>query len=279
MTTWRQLYDEARERLGDIDARRIVERASGHEGAEFHVRLDESVPERAVPFYERMVERRATGEPLQYVIGQWGFRTLDLYIDRRVLIPRPETEGVVDIAMVELGKLAPEPPQIIVDLGTGSGAIALSFAKEVPTAEVYGVDASADALAVASANLAGLGRDATRVRLLQGSWFEPLSPFLEGRVHLIVANPPYIGDDEELPPDVNDWEPRAALRGGATGFEQIEHIVTEAPRWLTRPGVLVVEMAPHQVLQAGRLAYDVGFAEVEVRPDLAGLDRAIVARV
>lgn len=279
--TWRVLLAEARERLGSIvDARRIVERASGWEGAEHHLRLDDAVTARAAAHYERMVERRATGEPLQYVLGAWSFRALDLYVDARVLIPRPETEGVVEVALEELGRLAPRSP-LAVDLGTGSGAIALSIARELPGVEVWGVDRSADALAVARANAAGLGRAGTAVRLVEGSWFEPLPPLLRGQVDLVVSNPPYVGEHEvdDLPPEVAHWEPRSALVAGPTGLEQIEAIVVEAPAWLARPGVLVVEIAPHQRRAVTGLALDAGFEDVEVRPDLAGRARTLVARV
>ena len=278
---WRDLYDDARARLvDDVDARRIVERAAGIEGAAFHAELDAPVPARAVPFFEGMVERRAAGEPLQYVLGRWGFRTLDLYVDRDVLIPRPETEGIVDIAILELGRVAPASGRpVVVDLGTGSGAIALSFAREVRDADVHGVDVSPAALRVARANLAGLGRDAVRVRLHEGSWYDPLPAEMRGNVHLIVSNPPYVGDDEVLPDEVADWEPVCALRAGPTGLEQIEIVVGGAPTWLSRPGALVVELAPHQAIAAADLARVAGFDEVEVRPDLAGHDRALVARL
>ena len=278
-TLWRELYDDARARLGSVaDARRIVERAGGFDGAAFHAGLSEPVPARARPFFEEMVCRRAAGEPLQYVLGRWAFRTLDLYVDSRVLIPRPETEGLVDVAMIELGKLA-VPAPVVVDLGTGSGAIALSFAKEVPGAEVYATDRSAGALAVARANLAGLGTAATRVRLLEGSWYRALPPLLRGRVHLVASNPPYVADDEVLDPEVAEWEPVAALRAGPTGLEQVEVVVGEAPAWLARPGALVVEIAPNHADAASALAHGAGFVEVEVRPDLAGRDRVLVARM
>lgn len=277
---WRDLYDDARHRLhSDIEARRIVERASGREGGEFHTSLDEPVPERARPFVESMVARRSAGEPLQYVLGRWAFRTLDLYIDAGVLIPRPETEELVDVAIVELGRIGLDRPPVVVDLGTGSGAIALAFATEVRTAEVYGVERSAPALSVARANLAGLGRAATRVRLLEGSWYDALSPALHSRVDLIVSNPPYIADDEELPDDVALWEPAEALRAGPTGLEQIETILLGAPKWLARPGLVVLELAPHQAGEARSMATDAGFDSVEVRPDLSGRDRVLVARL
>jgi len=226
------------------------------------------------------VRRRAGGEPLQYVLGAWGFRTLDLYVDNRVLIPRPETETVVEVAMAELLRLASHAP-LAVDLGTGSGAIALSLAREVPGLEVWGVERSPEALAVARANLAGLGRAGAAVRLAEGSWFAPLPALLRGRVDLIVSNPPYVseGEVDDLPPEVARWEPMAALVAGPTGLEQIAAIVGEAPGWLARPGALVVEIAPHQRQAATALALDAGFEPVDVRPDLSGRARVLVGRV
>ena len=278
-TTWRELLALAESRLGSkTDARRLVERASGFEGGEYLAGLDETATPRTREFFLRMVDRRAAGEPLQYVLGRWGFRRLDLFLDQRVLIPRPETEMVVQVALAELAALGVSRPTVV-DLGTGSGAIALSIALEAPTARVWATDVSADALDVARANLAGAGTlAAPRVRLEQGSWFDPLPLLLRGHVHLVVANPPYVGDDEELPPEVEDWEPRAALRSGPTGLEDVGRIVKEAPTWLSAPGVLVVEIAPHQAMAVCTMGEQAGFREVEVRRDLTGRDRMLVAR-
>jgi release factor glutamine methyltransferase len=275
--SWRELLAETERRLlSRVDARRIVEEACGED---WRTRLDEPATERAVAYLDGMVARRAKGEPLQYVVGRWGFRELDLFVDHRVLIPRPETEVVVDVALEALDSLSPEPK--VVDLGTGSGAIALSIAVEAPHAQVWATDASADALAVARANLAGIGRAATRVRLEEGSWFDPLSPLLQGDVDLVVSNPPYVGEREvpDLPPEVSHWEPRAALVAGETGLEQVQAIVADAPRWLARPGALVVEIAPHQAEAAAVLAVTSGFTEVEIRQDLPGRPRVLFATV
>lgn len=279
--TWRDLLAEARRVLGSAgDARRIVERASGFDGAQHHLRLDDPVTVRAAAHFEQMVRRRRAGEPLQYVLGAWGFRALDLYVDSRVLIPRPETETVVEVAMAELRRLGRSTP-LAVDLGTGSGNIALSLAREVPGVEVWGVDRSPEALAVARANLAGLGRAGAAVRLVEGGWFESLPPILRGRVDLVVSNPPYIAQHEvdDLPPEVSRWEPLAALVAGPTGLEHVATIVDQAPGWLSRPGVLVVEIAPHQREAAAALAREAGFDPVDVRPDLSGRARVLVGRV
>lgn len=278
--TWRDRYDDARQRLGsDIEARWLVEQASGYEGGEFHLGLEQPVSERTGPYFDDMLERRLTGEPLQYVLGRWGFRTLDLLVDRRVLIPRPETEQVVQHAMDEMLRLGKSHP-VVVDLGTGSGAIAISLAVESRAAEVWATDRSPEALAVARANLTGAGTlVAKRVQMVEGSWYSPLPASLRGRVDLIVSNPPYIAESEvpELPADVSDWEPIGALVSGPTGLEDIEDVLAGAMPWLAADGVVVIEIAPHQSDASVALATAAGFARAQVRPDLAGLPRALVA--
>jgi len=279
MPTWRELLDASRAALADPqDLNRIAQRASGWSPAELVRHLDERVAARTRGFYDTMIERRAAGEPLQYVLGEWGFRTLDLFVDRRVLIPRPETETVVDVALAELRRMELIDP-VIVDLGTGSGAIALACATEVADAIVWATDASTDALAVARANLAGQGGNvASRVRIAEGDWFDALPGDLRGRVALVVSNPPYVADDEALPDEVRAWEPAAALRAGPTGLEDIERIVRAAPQWLARPGALVVELAPHQADHAVDVARAAGATHASVEPDLTGRARALVAR-
>ena len=279
---WRQLRDESLERLrssGVVDdpereLRWIVERAAGRTPSEQVAALDEPVTEREVRFVDQMVARRAAGEPLQYVLGRWAFRTLDLMVDARVLIPRPETEVVAELAISGL-----PAGGVLVDLGTGSGAIALSVAAERwPDVEVWATDASADALAVARANLAGLGRRAAVVRLLEGDWYAALPDELRGRVDVVVSNPPYVAADDPLPPAVADWEPSAALVPGPTGLEAIEVIVAGAPDWLSSAGSLVVEIGETQGDAVQALARAAGFTNVRIEQDLAARDRALVAR-
>ena len=288
---WRDLLAGAQHRLAgsaavdtpEVDARRIVESASGVPPAEFESVLDEPATTLTAARFHSMLERRDAGEPLQYVVGSWGFRTLDLMVDRRVLIPRPETEVVAGWAVREMARLLTEAlgdrEVVVVDLGTGSGAIALSVAAECPQSRVFATDVSADALAVARANLAGLGRAAARVSLHEGDWFEALPGALRGSVDMVVSNPPYIGTGEELPPVVADWEPPVALWSGPTGREAVEQVIGGASGWLRPGGALVLEAASHRAQETAGMAADTGFADVRVERDLAGLERVVIGRL
>ena len=300
MTSWADLRARAETRLretrvvrADTEALWMVERVSGYDGAELIANEHELATAPAIQHLDDMLERRAGGEPLQYVLGRWDFLGLDLLVDRRVLVPRPETEVVARTAIdeaVRLGArrgahdawLAADTSYAVADLGTGSGAIALALARELPDAEVWATDGSDDALAVARANVAGIGSAGTRLRLRSGSWFEALPPERRGAFRVIVSNPPYVAEYEvdDLPRDVADWEPRGALVSGPTGLEAIEVIVTGAREWLDPAGsALVVELAPHQAEPATALASDAGFGDVHVERDLALRSRVLVARV
>jgi release factor glutamine methyltransferase len=266
----------------------MTEQASGYAGIEWLDVEDATVPERGGEHLESMCARRIAGEPLQYVLGAWSFRGVDLMVDDRVLIPRPETEVVVEVALAEATRLGVRrgarsvlPAQthgVIADLGTGSGAIALALERELPDVALWATDVSEDALAVARANLAGAG--ATRIRLAAGSWFDALPVELRGELSLVVSNPPYVGDGEfaDLPDEVARYEPHRALVSGPRGTEAIEHLLAHAPRWLTTPGVLVCELAPHQADAVAEHARRNGYAEVAVQPDLTGRPRVLVAR-
>ncbi len=238
--------------------------------------IEESRGDAAVA--ERLAARRASGEPLQHVLGHWGFRTLDVLTDARGLIPRPETEIVVEVA---LGEVPATGPVLAADLGTGSGVIACSLAVEMGArARVLAVDASADAVALATQNLERTLGETDQVSVVCGSWYKALPTELEGQFHLIVSNPPYLAEAEweELDPVVRDFDPYAALVAGPTGLEDLEVVIGLAPRWLKEGGSLVVEIAPHQADEARALAAAAGFACVSVRPDLQGRERVLVAR-
>jgi release factor glutamine methyltransferase len=285
--SWRELWAETTGRLAgagieaaEAEARWIAEEASGLEGTEFVLGLDEPATVRMVAHLDDMVARRIAGEPIQYVLGHWSFRHLDLLVDRRVLIPRPETEQVVEVALAALDRVgrsrAAGHRHRIADLGTGSGAIALAVATERPGSRVWGVERSAEALAVARANLAGLGMAASGVTLQEGSWFDGLPAELRGELDLVVSNPPYVAASEPLDRSVVDWEPREALVPGPTGLEDHEVLVAGAASWLAPGGVLVLEIGATQGDDVVALLADHGFADPAVHPDLAGLDRVAV---
>ncbi len=283
--SWADLYRDAADRLADRrEARWMIEEVSGEPFGQARG----AVPDKAGRGLAEMVRRRLEGEPLQYVIGSWPFRGIDLMVDRRVLIPRPETEQVVEVALHELDRLAAIGSAVtdggrcrVVDLGTGSGAIALSMAHERRGIEVWAVDSSPGALEVARANLSGLaGFAATRVRIIEGDWWDGLPFDLRGSVDLVVSNPPYIAGHEMagLEAQVREWEPRRALEAGERGTEAMEAILAGAAEWLAPTGVAVIELAPHQAGAGRRLAAAAGFSEAEVHDDLAGRPRALVAR-
>lgn len=300
MPTWRELRDEAEHALIDggtsadiaaTEAGWIAQEVSGRRRAEFVLGSRETAPEVAADRVRQMVRRRVAGEPLQYVLGSWAFLDLDVMVDKRVLIPRPETEVTAQIAIDEAvrlgarrGRVDPFAPTddsiVIVDLGTGSGVLALALASTLADVQVWATDISADALAVARANLAGAGKVATRIRLMEGDWFGALPGELRGRLRLVVANPPYVAEPEApgLPADVAEHEPRVALVSGPTGLEAIRHIVEEAPSWLAPDGALVCEITSRRTDEVLECARGAGFPDVRVLPDLTGRDRVLVAR-
>jgi release factor glutamine methyltransferase len=277
--SWRQLWDETAALHGRVHARWLCEEASGTWGDDFAEVLDDGATERSVAHLDAMLARLRDGEPLQYVLGHWSFRRLDLLVDRRVLIPRPETELVAEVA-IERARSMPRPIRCV-DLGTGSGAIGLSLLHELPrgVAEVWLTDASTDALDVARANAAGLGTAAAGARFAHGSWFEALPASIEGTFHVVVSNPPYIGHgDAAVESSVLQWEPHEALFSGADGLDAVRAIASDASRWLQPGGWLVLEIGTGQGGSVASILTAAGFTDVEVRPDLAGHDRIALAR-
>jgi len=254
-----------------------------------------------------LAARRRDGAPLQYLLGHWSFRRLDLLVDARVLIPRPETEQVVEVALEMLEDAVADARRssgpTVVDLGTGSGAIALSIATEAsprhPGIQVWATDVSPDALDVARSNRCRVAGShggavpgspttvpaASRVVLRCGSWWDAVDPGLQGRVDLVVANPPYVSATEwvGLQPEIREHEPRVALVApdgptGAPGTADIAAVLSEAPRWLAPGGGVVVEIAPHQAAAADALARHAGLRDVRIRRDLSGRQRMVTGR-
>jgi release factor glutamine methyltransferase len=264
------------------EARWLCEHAAGVDGAEFLAVQDEHVTVSMANSLHDMVRRRLLGEPLQYVMKRWAFRHLDVFVDQRVLIPRPETETVVDIALsLATQRLQESSPICVVDLGTGSGVIGLSMAYELPheSAQVWLTDASSDALDVARANIVGVGRKGECVRVAEGNWWNALPTELRGHVDVAVCNPPYIAEhDNEVADDVRKWEPHSALFAPNNGMADIEVVARDASEWLSVGGWLVLEIGYQQGDAVRKVLSEANLADIEIRKDLAGRDRIALAR-
>jgi len=220
----------------------------------------------------RSVQRRAAREPFAYITGRAEFYGLELEVDRRVIIPRPETEHVVEQALAIAREF--ERP-VIADVGTGSGCIAVAIACNLGGATIYATDCSHGALEAAAANVRRHHLE-RQVRLLAGDLLQPLPE----AVHVIACNPPYIGSGEfaRLMPEVRDYEPRPALDGGEDGLAVIRRLILDAPRHLRDRGTLVMELGATQGPRVLALAAT-RFPEARIERDLAGLDRVLVTRI
>ena len=242
-----------------VDAELLLAHVLGTTRSGVYERLDEKVDG-----WEPLVDRRERREPLAYVLGEWGFRRLTLKVDPRVLVPRPETEIVVERCLVHLRGL--EEPRVL-DVGTGSGAIALAVADEHRGACVVAIDSSPRALEVARENAGATGLD---IELLE---HDLVNGFALGEFDLVVSNPPYVAPDEleELEPEVQYWEPRSALVGQGVG-EQIAAVA----RFALRPGGwLVLESAATRADRVAERVRLLGYRDVTVTSDLGGLDRVV----
>ena len=248
--------------------------------------LDDALSPDAASRVRELAGRRESGEPLQYVLGHWPFRQLDLLVDSRALIPRPETEWLVDVALAELDRaLAGGGAGKVVDLGTGTGAIALAIATERlgHGVDTLATDVDPEVIELARSNCERAGSPSVEFR--QGSWWHALDPADRGRIALVVANPPYVTalEWELLDPVVRDHEPYGALvagpgSDGTPGLAAVEAILEGAGEWLARPGAAVLEIAPAQERAARLAARRAGAADAEVLADLAGRPRALVGR-
>ncbi len=231
--------------------------------------VDPGVSPAAARRFGEMVRRRLRREPVAYIVGRKGFRHIELAVDRRVLVPRPETELLVEVALERR-------PTSVLDVGTGSGAIALAIADELPSCDVTATDTSSAALGVARANAQRLGYS-DRVRFLEGS-----VPEGEG-FDLVIANLPYVAelDWPSLPPEVREWEPREALLAGSDGLDAIRALLDERDGPFARIAgkktiALALEVGEAQAAAVGVLLRVVGFGSIEVRRDLAGIERVVV---
>jgi release factor glutamine methyltransferase len=244
-----------------LDAELLLVDATGWDRARLAAEPEAGVPADAGRKFAEMVRRRLRREPVAYILGRKGFRHIELAVDRRVLIPRPETELLVELAL-ELR------PRRALDMGTGSGAIALAIADELPDCGLIASDTSAAALEVARANAKRLGL-AGRIEMI-----EAMLPPDPGSLDLILANLPYVGESDwrELEPEVTDWEPRQALLAGPDGLDVIRAAIPVAA---TAAPALALEVGAGQAPAVAELLYEAGFAQIETRPDLAGIPRVV----
>jgi release factor glutamine methyltransferase len=249
-----------------VDAELLAEKALGISRTELYLNRERLLSNGESAKLERLVARRAQREPLAYVLSEWGFRRLTLKVDSRVLVPRPETEVVVQRC---LDLLAGVPEPAVLDVGTGSGAIALAIADEHPGARVTAIDVSADALELASDNARATGVDvAFELRDVRDG--------LDGEWDLVVSNPPYVtaAEIEQLEPEVRDWEPRIAT----VGEEHTAVIAEAAGRVLVPGGHLVLEVADGRSAEVSQLLRERGYHEVRAGRDLTGRDRVVEGR-
>ena len=261
----------ARSDLPRHEAERLLMSITGEVRAGLVAGLDLTVDQASR--FEALSSRRTAGEPLQYLEGTVEFGPVELLVDERALIPRPETEAVWDEARRMLGEAG--KGTVIVDLCTGTGAMALALKTVFPEARVFATDLSEAALSLAKDNAARLGLD---IEFFHGDLFEALPKSIYGRIDLLVSNPPYIEEKEwvTLPPDVRDHEPRQALVSGPEGTEILERIADEVYWWLGVGGWVLCEIGETQGQRTDELFGQ--WLDTEVRPDLAGRDRILVGR-
>jgi release factor glutamine methyltransferase len=259
-----------------LDAELLLAEATGWDRARLAAEPEAEIPPPAARRFGEMVRRRLRREPLAYIVGRRGFRHIELEVDPRVLIPRPETELLVELAL-EL------EPRRLLDVGTGSGAVALAVAGELPGCEVVATDTSAPALEVAGANAQRLGLSG-RVELIEATL-----PPGAGEFDLVLANLPYVSEAEwgGLEPEVAEWEPREALLAGPDGLDAIRSFLSERVRLFSSyrrkkansaKGIVALEVGEGQAVAVGELLREAGFGSIETRADLAGIDRIVIGR-
>ena len=267
-----EFFDKRGVESARLNAELLIGHALGLKRMQLYLQFERPLIESELEKIRPLVKRRGNREPLQYILGETDFSGVKLKVDSRALIPRPETERLIEVT----GAALTGPPARILDLGTGSGAIALALVKLYPEARVTAVDRSAAALALARENAATCGF-ADRITFLEGDWFAALpggEPF-----QLIIANPPYLSDAEmqEATSEVKDFEPAMALSAGPDGAEALEKIIAGAPRFLAPGGLLACETGIAQHARLQEIAIQAGFARTDSRRDLTGRDRYLLA--
>jgi release factor glutamine methyltransferase len=256
--------------ISNLDRLALRLESNGNRQIELSLSLD-----RLTALWQERIDRRT---PVQYLIGKTFWRDFELIVSPAVLIPRPETESIIDIAIAASTERQQE--RNWVDLGTGSGAIAIGLAKSLPQAHIYAIDLSVDALNIARTNAQRLNVS-ERIEFRQGDWWSPLAE-LRGRVAAMLSNPPYIPSTEvlQLQPEVVGHEPHLALDGGKDGLQALRILVDSASTYLEPGGLWLVEMMAGQGADVAELLAAHGsYTDIEIIHDLAGLDRFVLARL
>lgn len=255
-----------------LNAELLVGHALGLKRMQLYLQFERPLEERELELIRPLVRRRGRHEPLQYIVGETDFHGLSIKVDPRVLIPRPETEQLVELAIQSLAT----PPSAVLDLGTGSGAIALALAQHFPSARVTATDRDSSALALARENAVRTGLD-NRISFTEANWFEGLAP---ATFDLIISNPPYLSADELklIPEEVRAFEPGHALVAADNGLADFVRIIAAAPPFLANDGLFVLETGEEQHERIFAELRAAGFASMEGRQDLAGRSRFVVAR-
>ncbi len=256
-----------------LNAELLIGHALGLKRMQLYLQFERPLADADLDQIRPLVRRRAQHEPVQYILGETEFCGLRLKVDRRALIPRPETELLVESVVKACGAT---PPKRALDLGTGTGAIALALARSFPDSSVVAVELSEDALALARENAAATALDG-RVQFVQSRWYEALAR--EDRFDLIVANPPYLSAEEtaQAAVEVREFEPTAALTAADDGMADLREIIAAAPRFLAPTGMLALETGIAQHAALLELATAAGFRRIESRRDLSGRDRFVLA--
>ncbi|OFW55569.1 MAG: protein-(glutamine-N5) methyltransferase, release factor-specific [Candidatus Solincola sediminis] len=257
-----------------LNAEQLLSHCTGRSRVDLYAYPEWPVTKEISEAFERVVMRRAGHEPLQYITGIKWFRYLELAVDPRVLIPRPETEMLVEKAIETIAKMPGHP--LVADIGTGSGCIALSIAKECPAAVVHATDRHKAALEVAKANAERSGLSEI-ILFHAGDLLDAVPRDLLGKFQAIVSNPPYVSEPEflSLPSEVREHEPRHSLVSGPSGTEIQLRLMEEAPGWLDEGGWLLIEGGEHQVVELAERAITLGYAHAEVIQDLNAVPRIL----
>ena len=269
-----EFFDKRGVESARLNAELLIGHALGLKRMQLYLQFERPLSEGELERIRPLVKRRGNREPLQYIMGAVEFSGLKLKVDKRALIPRPETEHLVELVTQRLTAA----PARILDLGTGTGAIALALARIYPATLVTAVDTSEEALALARENAEANGLSA-RVRCVRADWFSGVAA--GEQFELIVANPPYLSDQEVLAaqPEVKDFEPTLALSAGLDSAAALKLIISNARRYLTGTGLLACETGISQHAQLLELAAQSGYARTESLRDLTGRDRFFLAFV